>query len=281
MPSGSHRTSGGSHSSGGSSSSGSSFGGGGHHHGGYHHGRVRGGFYVNGRRMGPVGTIIFLSFFTLFFSGMWLFGAIFITAQRNKELEKVEMDYIYYQDMISFAEEHEDEGYIIEGTVTGKFLSEYEDKWYLTYSFEGSYSGVYMGETYAIYTYEEAKNFIPNVTKILLAADSNIITATTDTVNIDYKNTTLEDDGYYIHMKSSMLVPQIICFAVAGGSAILFVSLIIAEVKKLKNGTTVNPDNSPVFTPNISEDQRPTFCQYCGAKIQSRNSRCPNCGAKQ
>ena len=291
MPSGSHRSSGGSHRSGGSSSSRSSFGGsssrtsmssrsrmGGH--------RRRGGthLHINGHSMGPVGSIIFYTIFMLVFCGAWMFAGVFIGIQRTDTLHKIETDYIYYQNMIDYALDQQElgnDGFIIEGTVTGKFLSEYADKWYLTYSFKGTYGGVFAGETYAIYDLEDVKSIIPNKTKISLAADSDIITSTTDTVNIDYKNTTLEDDGYYLENKKSSLFPQILCISISIGCTALFIALIVKEVKFIKNGKNQNnstDESSTEKQPKV--EQKASYCNYCGTTIPAGKNKCPNCGAK-
>ncbi len=293
MPSGSHSTSGGSHSSGGSSSSRSSFGGGGgsshssHHH--FHHGRL----YINGRPAGPKASIAFLVMFLILFSGMWAFGGFMIGAQRQQALNKVKADYEYYQNMIDFAKQNNSPTtqYIITGTVTGKFLSEYNNKWYLSYSFQSAGGQKYHGETYAIYSQSDVSNIIPNVTTIQLAADSYIITETTDTINMDYENTTLNDDGYYVSIKNSMLSPQILCFVVAGGSAILFISMIVKEVKNLKNknsfaetltnnNQSLNSETSNKTETTMQSSSQANYCVYCCSEVPEGKSKCPNCGAR-
>ena len=313
MPSGSHRTSGGSHSSGGSrassgfsssrsSSSRSSSGFsssrssssrvGGSSTRSYHSGRHYhrgGGVYINGRQMGPIGTIIFYFVFLILFSGMWAVGGFVIGNQRQEELNKIKEDYAYYQNMITVAKQNNtpDEQYIITGTVTGKFLSDYANKWYLTYSFSGQGGATYNGETYAIYSRSDVANIIPNVTTIQLAADSPVITANTDTVNMDYENTTLNDDGYYLEAKKSLLFPQILCFVVAGGSAILFISLIVKSIKNLKSGESSNEkltsNADKLGNENNTEQaaKQQKYCDYCCSEIPQGKSKCPNCGARK
>lgn len=293
MPSGSHRTSGGSHRSGGtrSSSSRSSVSSSrrtstSHHRVSHHRGWRRGGVHINGHELGPVGSIIFFVCFLIFFSGAWLFAGIMLNNQRTAELKVVENDYIYYQDMITFAEQKQREGdsrFIIEGTITGKFESEYNNKWYLTYEFEyllfpntsSTLTDTVSGETYAVYNYEDIRSITPGST-ILLATYDAVLSENTDTVNIDYKNTKLEDDGYYLHIKNGDMFPQILCFAVAGGSALLFIFLIFKQVKNLKGGSgnEIDEPQTEKSTPSLTKE-----CPYCGATMASSKSKCPNCSA--
>ena len=295
MPSGSHRSSGGSHSSGGSSRSSSSSSRSSssyssysrrysNSHTGWHHEHYHGGVVINGIHAGPIGTIIFYVLFLIFFSGAWTAGGFIMGSVRKANIEKAKQDYTYYQNMIEFAEYqrdvNNDDSYIITGIVTGKFLSEYENKWYLEYSFTSNngYS-TYFGETRVIYDFNDIKNIIPNVTTIELAADSPIITSTTDTVNIDYKYTTLEDDGYYIEAKKEMIVPLVVCFVVGFGSAALFIFLIIKEVKKLKARTPQESSNGTAV-PELNTEYKKSYCVYCGSEIAENKRKCSNCGAK-
>ena len=284
MPSGSHRTSGGSHSSGGSfsSSRSSSSGGSGSFGRNYHRGpRV----YVNGIPMGPVGSLVMYFVFLFIFMPAFTFAGIMMLNINKKELAEVEQDYIYYQDMIDFAKENNSPTtkYIITGTITGKFASEYEGKWYLEYSFKSSYgSTAFYGETHAIYDYEDVKNIVPNVTTIQLAADSYIITSSTDTVNMDYEYTTLEDDGYYLSLKNGSNKLFAILFICVGlGCGALFIYLIVKGFKNIKKPNTEETEipSYNKIEPEIKE--KPSYCNYCGAVVPVGRSRCPSCGAKK
>lgn len=286
MPSGSHSTSGGSHSSGGSSFGGGSSFSGGHRGGGWHHGRGpyrRGRVYVNGRELGPLGSIIFFAVFLVIFCGIWLAVGAVMLVTRQKNLEKCEADYKYYQNMILVAEQAKkngDSGFFVTGIVTGKFKSEYKNKWYLSYDFPANRVVSYPGETYAIYDFEDVKNIIPNETTILLVADSRKLTSTTDTIEYSYKNTTLEDDGYYLETKTSNIPVVILCFVVGIGCGILFISQIIKNAKELKElAPSKNKDDAPSLTLESSTPNK-KYCAYCGNENNATSKRCSSCGAR-
>ena len=108
----------------------------------------------------------------------------------------------------------------------------------------------------------------------MLATYDEVLTSETDTVNIDYKNYKLEDDGYYLEVKNSNMFPQILCFAVGIGSAALFIFLIVKEIKGGKDSkiaATAEVENQPQSLTNN--------CPYCGTTTSSNKHTCPNCGA--
>ena len=226
MPSGSHRTSGGSHRSGGSRSSSSSrsFGssssrssssysrssssssysrsssssrsyGGGYSSPSYHGGG--GGFHVwRPRPRRPFrmhfGTRVYvfgskLSLFVPFIIIMAFALVICSNIVRADKayLNTIKVDYAYYHQMIETAEA--DDRYLQDAVVTDKFYNEEFGKWYYLYELKTQYNQNLEGETYCIYTNEQIAQIRIN-DKIKVATNSIIVTMSTDSVPIDFKN---------------------------------------------------------------------------------------------
>ena len=163
MPSGSHGGGGGGGHFGGGFSGGSHFGGsgGGSHFGGsYYHGPRRPGrapivfhyFYWGGHRyaignddrtkirslIGACAVVLLL-----------MLSIIIVIVNSFNSINKIKKDYVYYQDMIAYAEQHPE--YIITGKVQSKFYNEDAEKWYLTYYFYTDDSIRVNGYTFSVY----------------------------------------------------------------------------------------------------------------------------------
>ena len=294
MPSGSHRGSRGSHSSGGSRSS-SSFGGsrggshrssfsssssrrssygGGYYSGPHHHRpfRVRWGgryyVYSDGATVG-IAVLVFAIIFAFIFMRV---GAIDVNYYKQ-ELTKIEEDYDYYQDMIQYAENNRDRGYIVEGEVVDKFYNEDAGKYYIVYKVDVPDSMFDLqGYTYSVYTLEETSNFRRGES-IEIAVDTVPVTSQTDSINVDYKNTTLEDDGEYVITKNNLTKARLQKWI----SVVVFIGLIVLLVyitwKKKK------PEESSEKKEEAKVESTTYKCAYCGSTYSKTRAKCPSCGA--
>lgn len=236
MPSGSHSGShgggGGSHFGGGSSSGGSG-----------------GGRRRYGRSYGGHRTIIFFGRggVASVFSALAIFALVVaivctMVASGNKSsLKHIETDYLYYQDMIddAYAKQAKgDSSYLVDGIIKSKFQSDTCDKWYVTYYFLDKDGEKVDGYTYSIYTWDQVRGLDAGEI-IKLAVDSNPITQDTDSINVDYKNTTLEDDGEYVEIlkiRNIMKTVAISLYIVAG--ALLVCSYIKGRKHEQNNTDT-------------------------------------------
>lgn len=287
MPSGSHGGGGGSHSSGGSHGGGSHFGG--SSSGGYrsrgpmiiHFGRTR---YVV--RMGAsrcISLLVVLLCFALF----GVFASAVIKSSSNSGLREIKQDYIYYQDMVSYAKQHTDRQ--IEGTVITKYYKENYDKWYITYYFTTDNNQRVEGYTFSVYTFDEVKD-IRAGDKILLAVDGLPLTTDTDSIPMDYGDMPIEKDGEYqmfVSQKKGANIALIVCISIAAGCVVI--SIITAMLNKVKvqehpSGESSSSNTSSTSTENensTNNTPKPTYCQYCGAEMEHDSKKCSNCGAKQ
>lgn len=288
MPSGSHRGSRGSHSSGGSRSS-SSFGGsrGSHSRSSFGYGgpsrsvyhshhyhrpirfRWRGHYYVYSDGMtAGVALMLFALICSFFF--MMIFSSNVNMIKNNINL--IEEEYYYYQDIISYAEANRDKGYVVEGKILDKFYNEDADRWYITYVVDlPNTNNDLEGYSYSCYTLEETRNFRRGDT-IEIAVDSIPVNKDTDSINLDYKNTTLNDDGEYLVAKSNLTKARL-----RKGIAIaIFVGLILLMLfvlwKKKKPEEVEKKEESKVESDS-------SVCAYCGASYSKTRSKCPSCGA--
>ena len=127
--------------------------------------------------------------------------------------------------MIAYAEAHPD--HLIEGTVQTYFLNEDCDKYYVTYYFYTDSHERVDGYTYSIYTYAQALQIKHDGT-IQLAVDEYPLTTQTDSINMDYKNLPLMEDGEYKVAKNDIIVNIMIEVAldVAFVAFVVFIFLI-------------------------------------------------------
>lgn len=280
MPSGSHSGSSGSHSSGGSSF------GGGSNNGGFsfggsnrpprpirtpfrRHGTV---LFIQSNKLTSVISLVFVSLFIALFGFLIAFAA---TSSVKKDIAKIEIDYTYYQDMIEYAEAHT--GYVRNGKIIDKFKLEDSEYWYLTYSLDTDDGKTLEGYTFSVYKWDQVKNYHVG-DDILIAVNSNPVTLATDSINVEYKNTTLNDDGEYVKAQKDLKTFPII------GGAMIGVAVVILVV-----GIVVFKKNLELEKAKIEEDKRhneveekskrtKTSCPYCGAKNDISANKCSSCG---
>ena len=283
MPSGSH--------SGGHGGGGSHFGGGGSsggsHGGGSFGGRNRG--YRNGRTVYYFGRGYnrcymyggaYTAFSLLRAIGIFMLviGVVilFTLSGYNSQLKNIKADYLYYQDMISDAEEHlanGDDSYFVDGVVISKFKNSGCDKWYITYYFLDKDGKRVEGYTYSIYTWEQVKD-MDNGDIIKLAVDSKPITQDTDSVNVDYKDTSLMDDGEYakiVRHKKNTRNASIILISIAVG---LIAISIIVRVKASKKVLNDDQDSDQ------SSGNGYRRCACCDRYLEPGETICKDCGAR-
>lgn len=293
MPSGSHGGSRGSHSSGGSRGSsggfsGRSFSAGSHrsYYGG-HHGHYGGSHYHYPRRIrfrfggryyvyssGTTSALTMLFIF-LGFALLFTFGINLGRQDAMQDIRIIETDYAYYQSMIDEAKSGE--GAIVDATVRGKFYNDYADKWYIVYTIPTEYGGDLEGYTYSCYTLGEVNRYRPGST-IRVAVDSVPITMETDSIDMDYENTTLEDDGEYI-AKQDELVEVTTTYVIAiliDLSLAAIIVVVLLKKKQVEGQSTKKQVSTTTTTTATSTDK---YCDYCGSLIEKGSKKCSSCGA--
>lgn len=278
MPSGSHGGGGGSHFSGGSS-----FGGGFHRSSGSGSGRSHGpmrfhigpNFYVINERR--AGILSFLA--TLMFMAVFLIVTLSITlGVNNQAIKKIEVDRAYYLDMIEYAELHNE--YLVDGVVTDRFYSEDSDRWYFTYTIKYTdATGVEKdlnGYTFYVYTAETISSIrIGDVMQF--AVNSNPITSDTDSINVDYKNIPLTDDGEYISCVNGKKVNIIIITVASIALAACIAGAIMIVIKSKQKEEAKAAEEKAKEAAEVERLNR--HCPYCNSKLSPDDKKCPNCGA--
>lgn len=283
MPSGSHSGGhgggGGSHFGGGGSSSGSHGGSGSSRNHGYRNGRSVVFFgrgyhrrYMYSGAHSAFSILIAIGIFALVIGSL----VLLTMGGNNKDLKNIEADYLYYQDMIADAEEklaQGDDSYFVDGIIISKFKNDNCDKWYVTYYFLDNQGKKVEGYTYSIYTWEQVKD-MDNGDIIKLAVDTNPITQDTDSINLDYKNTTLNDDGEYIKIiKSKENTQRVGIIALVIGGLLVAGAIII----RIKASHKVLEDSQD-FTEFSNSGRK--LCKYCGGYLKSGDTICSDCGGR-
>lgn len=272
MPSGSHGGGGGSH--GGGFGGGSHFGSGHRSSGSSSRGPTPIRFWFFGHHYyvpaGKTSAIrgLFTAFFVLILFG---FMSILGLIAAKDQVEKIEDDNTYYISMISYATAHPD--YQMTGKITGKFRNDDCGKWYLTYSLETNDGQTLEGYTYSVYSINEIEQFVVG-DDILLAVDSIPVTMRTDSINMDYINIPLDNDGEYIGAKNSKRTAMIMVIACFGASVVVAILTFIKAKKSMKLNELEKEKAS-----SLPQDEGVKRCKYCGSKQNPEDTKCPNCGA--
>ena len=272
MPSGSHGGGGGSH--------GGGFGGGSHFGGGHSSsGSSRRGptpiriwmfghrYYVPAEKTSAIRGLVTAFFVLILFGFMSTLGLI----AAKEQVEKIEADNSYYINMIAYATSHPE--YQITGKITGKHRNDECGKWYLTYSLETANGGILEGYTYSVYSSDEINQFVVD-DDILLAVDSIPVTMRTDSINMEYINIPLDNDGEYIGAKNSKTTATVMTIACFGASVVIAVLTFIKAKKSMKLNELEKEKAS-----SIPQDEGVKRCKYCGSKQNPQDTKCPNCGA--
>ena len=76
------------------------------------------------------------------------------------------------------------------------------------------------------------------------------------------------------------IIPFIIVFGVVWVSG--FVSIGVKTIKMFKSKNNIFSKSFDVINQRINTElqkNRPTYCEYCGCKIDNEQSKCESCGA--
>ena len=277
MPSGSHGgRSGGSH--GGFSGGGGSRSFGGFRSSSSHHHRPRGPRYVRwfgGRTViistGRQSVLSIIAFFMIMCL-LAMFPAWSSVSEIKSDIKMIKEEQAYYLDMIENAEN--DPSYQVMGEVTGVFYKQEYERYYITYEFGDE---DFEGYTFSIYTRENCPS---NGSSILLAVDEKNIDDTTDSIPMDYKNFTLEDDGEYnLYVKNLKNVRTVAIVATLIFVGLIALIVVVVSTAKKKEEEKEQQEKEENEKKQIEEEKK-KFCQYCGAKVDPNEPVCGQCGAK-
>lgn len=286
MPSGSHGGSHGSHHSGGSSHSSS------HHSGGGSRGVLRGPsmiFIGHGRRVAVPARFSWISTLIGVFAVFIMFGLFFsipLTIVFNDQLDKIKTDYLYYQNMISYAEEEYakgNENFIQDGYITDAFYNEDAHRWYYTYAIPYGNGQILEGYTFSVYTFEEIIKFHIN-DPIKIAVNSYPVTSLTDSIPMDYKDIPLSNDGEYLESVTMRNVSAIVLSVSCGlivANILLYVAMAVKTKKDIDSKTNhpdlVSVSPAPLNTQSVPTQQTRSAVPQATPIIEEY-VRCPRCG---
>ncbi len=212
--------------------------------------------YNSGPKIGPL--ISFLVF------GLVICSVFFFT--QLSKINQIKRDQSYYFNMIETAEPNQ----YVTAKVTNQFLGE-GGKYYITYNIEDSNFDLWYedGYTYSIYTVEEASRIFRRG-EIQIVVDRLPLTSDTDSINADYMNFDLSDDGSYVEAVRLSRIAL-------GIGLILIFSIILSLTYYFK--TSSSQRSSLDQYTNDDTQEKKDYCLYCGSVIAKDKTKCPNCGA--
>lgn len=232
-------------------------------------------YYFSSHAMQKISMIFFFVIFSAFF--VFLGGVSIASAKSN--ITKIEIDYVYYQDMIEEAEANPIK--IRDGIVVSHFYNENAKKWYFVYKvqkddYDVDESVWLEGWTYSVYTREQI-NAIGVGSVVEIAVDSPIVDKNTDSIPIDFKTKKLSDDGEYLSAKSSLTTGTIVLVISSMVTIGLIVGLVLTIIKNAKKEKIEETEKEKV---ELNKKIGKT-CKYCGRPLNEDTETCPSCGAPQ
>lgn len=237
----------------------------GHTHYPHHHHRTYVYHSGHGVLISPLSALFMVLMFFCFIFTIIMF--VNVNEAKNM-LGAIQNDYEYYQSIIEYAETHP--SCQIEGEIIGKYYDDKYDKYFIEYKYKHV-------TDYSFYIYDEQDINNMNIgDTILLACDS---VDKTITINMDYKNYSLEEDGeynYYLKRSKNGFLAYI---GVAGIIAmIVIVSVIETKYRKKEKESDTTTSTTTSTTTNTSA-QTNQYCAYCGSKVTNDSAKCSVCGA--
>ncbi len=196
---------------------------------------------------------------------------IFITQQSH--INQIRADQDYYFKMIENADHDQ---YMI-GTVSGMFIGD-AGKYYISYNLENNGRKLWPedGYTYMIYSKAEADAIVLSRT-LEIVVEYLPLTSDTDSINADYMDYDLSDDGTYINatrLRMASIIIGTISLATLVGSIIYYyktsISYKISDSEKSKylKSTLENDHEKDV-----------EYCINCGSVMDLYDGKCPSCGS--
>lgn len=196
---------------------------------------------------------------------------MFSMLNAQSQMNLIEDDHDYYCNLVRYAILHPD--FQKTGEITGKFENRACRKWYLTYSLQTDSGQTLEGYTYSLYSREEIFEFEIGE-EIQLAVDAKVVTLSTNSINMDYLDIPIENDGEYIlanGLKKTSMIFMIVMFCLSAGS-------FVAGIFKMKKEMKLNELEKEKAS-NTQIDDNVKRCPYCGSKQNPEDKNCKNCGA--
>ncbi len=235
------------------------------------------GYSFTSKRQVTLSLLIVLLFFMVVLSFV---GGMMMNSNQNN-VEIIKADYEKYNAMIEYAESNPE--YIVQGRITGIFLDEGHSKYFYTYMIKTQYGSILHGNTFYTYTLDFIQSQEYSIgTTIMVAVDNYPVTLETDSIPMDFKNFTIDDDEEYQMALTSIRNGKImLAVGVSVSSVTLLVAIIVffttKKVEKAnQTASSYSTSGEDVF---IEEKLEKNVCPYCGTRISPNSSNCPNCGA--
>ncbi len=215
-------------------------------------------------KMSSIGTWILVLFVAILYLGL-------LFVRQGQTIQLVKDDHAYYANMI----EHASDGQYMYADVINQFQGE-GGKYYITYNMQVNNRDLWYedGYTYSIYTMEEASEIFRSG-QIEIVVDRLPLSVLTDSINADYLDYDITDDGTYINAVRTRTTVLIIGFiAIIGfGSLIFGYFKMMFKYQMNSNHQT----NQSVYSSSTSNE----YCIYCGSVMSIHSDKCPNCGASK
>lgn len=194
----------------------------------------------------------------------------------EEDLTFMRENYNHYHGMAVSAEL--DANYQVLATVTG--IEEWKDsgKFRVLYEY-----GLIDG--YSFYVYDEAIALQLKRDGVTLAIDDKktMISLLTDSIPLDYKDTTLEDDAEYVDCAKTRDSLRLATILVAGLAGAMFViSLIVSLTAKKATPEQIAATEKAKFGQSAKTAETPNGtwrCVYCDTLNDSTETTCDGCGA--
>ena len=248
-------------------------------------------YYVSNGVSSGLSIMGFFAFMLAIFGIILLSLGYSIADQTAQDIKIIEQDYAKYQSMIKTAENNNE--YMLFTTdenaavITMQEKCDRSDKYFLRYEFKDKNGYTVEGYTFCTYTQEDmlkAEYQEGQKIQLALSTKKTEITQRTNSIDYNYKNTKIEDDGDYIALTNKDVKGIERGFKVGGYFALFGgISLIVASTVLYYKKRKIYEENQSSTTAPEATQPKPnsnsTFCMYCGSKISADDAKCSSCGA--
>ncbi len=194
----------------------------------------------------------------------------------SQNLKVIEQDYSFYYSMAQRAQNNSD--YTTTAEITNIIKNPNGKKYCIEYEYTDV---VFPKEMYSFYVYslQDIQTLGYNIGDVIVVAlDEKNFNSLTDSVPIDYLNTTLKDDEEYLQTKNKLTTYTAVLIIVS----VLIVALTtLIIVKIVKNHKKKEAEQKQQEKTEQEEKNKVRVCAYCGSFAETGVLKCESCGAKE
>lgn len=204
----------------------------------------------------------------------------FSWSDNESKLSAIRADYEKYHAMAEYAYAHPE--YQHEAVVDDYEPYDMFGKYCIFYHFTSQDGHKVEGYSFYVYSFHEAAELKFNGVSLALDVPYSNSTAATDSVPLDYRDASLDDDDEYLDILESRDTTRVATFVLIGMSVLLILSSVLVRATASKATAEQIAADKQATTSTTNNQSTPTGtwrCDYCNTLNDNSKERCDACGA--